>query len=66
MEVLLGHMTFVALLRRDVPSVRFGQLPEPKCKLSSAFCRQLSAAGHVIGAHLLWQQMQANMVSVCV
>ena len=81
-EVLLGRMTFVALLRRDVLSVPFpsissfgritmtlrdsGQLPEPKCKLSSAFCRELSAAGHLIGAHPLWQQMQVNMVSVCV
>ena len=82
-EVLLGHMTFVALLRRDVLSVPFAlkkssfgrifvtlrdcaQVPEPKRKPLSVFCRQSLAAGHVVGVHPLLRQMQASMVSVFV
>ena len=81
-KVLLKHITFVALLRRDVLSVPFalnkfiraifltlrvcGQVPEPKCKPLSAFCRQSLAAGHVVGVHPLLRQMQASMVLVFV
>ena len=43
-----------------------GQVPGPKCKSSSVFCRQSSAAGHVIGVHPLWRQMRASLVSVLV
>ena len=70
----MGHMTFVALLRRDVLSVPLaltsscgritttlrdcGQVPEPNCKLLSVFCRQSLAVGHVVGVHPLRRQSE--------